>query len=279
VRLVLTADPHEFAARAGDFVRGRIEYNVMATVLAGVLAGDYVDRTAWFAYALDDMGALELAALRQPPWPMLVTELPPDASRELVAAWLRADPDLPGASGPPGAARAIAAAWRELTGEVSRCRMRDAMHSLDHVRDPPRPATGELRLASAEERALLIEWMAAFAREAGVPGEDQAAGLVDLRLGQERLFIWDDGAPVSMVGTAPVIAEVARVGPAYTSPEYRGRGYAGSAVAAVSRRALARGARRCVLFTDLANPTSNKIYAEVGYRRVTDWEEHAFERP
>jgi predicted GNAT family acetyltransferase len=32
-----------------------------------------------------------------------------------------------------------------------------------------------------------------------------------------------------------------------------------------------------VLFTDLANRTSNKIYAEVGYRRFADWEEHAFE--
>jgi predicted GNAT family acetyltransferase len=49
-------------------------------------------------------------------------------------------------------------------------------------------------------------------------------------------------------------------------------------VAAVSRRALAGGADRCMLFTDLANPTSNKIYAEVGYRRRGDWEEIALER-
>jgi hypothetical protein len=48
--------------------------------------------------------------------------------------------------------------------------------------------------------------------------------------------------------------------------------------AATSRRALARGARTCILYTDLLNPTSNKIYAEVGYRRVADWEELAFER-
>jgi len=34
-----------------------------------------------------------------------------------------------------------------------------------------------------------------------------------------------------------------------------------------------------MLFTDLANATSNKIYAEVGYRRIGDWEEHAFELP
>jgi hypothetical protein len=31
-----------------------------------------------------------------------------------------------------------------------------------------------------------------------------------------------------------------------------------------------------VLFTDLANPTSNKIYAEVGYRRIADWGQREF---
>jgi hypothetical protein len=43
--------------------------------------------------------------------------------------------------------------------------------------------------------------------------------------------------------------------------------------------ALAAGARQCMLFTDLANPTSNQIYAAVGYRRCGDWEEYAFIAP
>jgi len=55
--------------------------------------------------------------------------------------------------------------------------------------------------------------------------------------------------------------------------------YAVSAVAEVSRRALAGGAPQVTLFTDLANPTANKIYAEVGYRRFGDGEEHAFHPP
>jgi hypothetical protein len=90
-------------------------------------------------------------------------------------------------------------------------------------------------------------------------------------------MVWDDGQPVSMIGLAPEVAGVVRIGPVYTPPPHRRRGYAGSAVAAASRRALAGGAARCMLFTDLANPTSNKIYAEVGYRRVADWEEIALE--
>jgi predicted GNAT family acetyltransferase len=81
-----------------------------------------------------------------------------------------------------------------------------------------------------------------------------------------------------MIGLAPEVAGVVRIGPVYTPPQHRRRGYAGSAVAAASRRALAEGATRCMLFTDLANPTSNKIYAEVGYRRCADWEEIALDR-
>jgi predicted GNAT family acetyltransferase len=68
---------------------------------------------------------------------------------------------------------------------------------------------------------------------------------------------------------------VVRIGPVYTPPELRGRGYASSAVAARSRLAIQNGLR-CTLFTDLANPTSNKIYADVGYRRVADWNELVF---
>jgi predicted GNAT family acetyltransferase len=80
---------------------------------------------------------------------------------------------------------------------------------------------------------------------------------------------------VSVVGNAPPVAGVVRLGPVYTPAALRGRGYASSAVAARSRLALEDGLR-CALFTDLANPTSNKIYAEVGYRRVADWEEIRF---
>ena len=68
-----------------------------------------------------------------------------------------------------------------------------------------------------------------------------------------------------------------RVNGVYTPPGGRGRGYASAAVAALSQWLLERGRRFCFLYTDLANPTSNKIYAEVGYRCVADWEDHAFE--
>jgi uncharacterized protein len=276
VRFVVTRDAEEFARSATGLLEARIERNLLCTVLAGVLEADYPDAKPVFAYGSDGNGEVRFAALRTPPWPMLASELGGPVASRLVAQWLQVDPALPGVVALRETARAIAAAWGEQTEGETRCRMREAMHALERVEDPPRPAPGRLRLADREEHGLLAEWMQAFARQAGVVGGDLAEAMVQARLARGALLIWDHGAPVSMVGTNRPVAGVVRLGPVYTPPEHRRRGYAGSAVAAASRRALAHGARRCMLFTDLANPTSNKIYAQVGYRRIADWEEHAF---
>jgi predicted GNAT family acetyltransferase len=74
---------------------------------------------------------------------------------------------------------------------------------------------------------------------------------------------------VHLTGVSPPSFGVARVGPVYTPPAQRGRGWASNAVAEISRRIQAEGARVC-LFTGQANPTSNKIYAALDYQPVAD---------
>ncbi|MGH2891957.1 MAG: GNAT family N-acetyltransferase, partial [Solirubrobacteraceae bacterium] len=159
------------------------------------------------------------------------------------------------------------------------CRLAMAMHSLTVVRDPPQPGAGGLAMATEADRDLALTWWDAFVAESHVidAGPESRAATVDFRLSQGDLFFWhDEGQSVSMVSTNPAVAGVVRIGPVYTPPESRRRGYASSAVAAVSRHAVDTGAHTCMLYTDLANPTSNKIYADVGYRRIAEWEERVF---
>ena len=47
--------------------------------------------------------------------------------------------------------------------------------------------------------------------------------------------------------------------------------------AAASQDQLDRGRRFVFLFTDLANPTSNKIYQAIGYEPVCDVDMYRFE--
>ena len=75
--------------------------------------------------------------------------------------------------------------------------------------------------------------------------------------------------PVSLVGFNAPSLGVARVGPVYTPGAHRGHGYASVLTAHVSRLLRDSGHRVC-LFTDQANPTSNKIYAAIGYEPVVD---------
>lgn len=280
MRFRLTRDAEEFAATAEAFLAERVERNLLATVLVRARSATG-SPPPLFAAGVDGRGRLQAAALRMPPWPLLAWGVGPEDAGDLVDAWLAEDPQVPGVVAPVATARALAAAWKQRSagGGQTVCRMREALHELDAVDDPARPAPGRLRVAQDADRELLVAWERAFAVEAGVTGAEQAAETVRSRLARGAQRVWDDGGPVSTLVLAPDVAGVRRIGPVYTPPDRRRRGYASSAVAAASREALTAGARRCVLFTDLANPTSNRIYAAVGFRAVDRWEEHAFYGP
>ncbi|MEQ7125455.1 GNAT family N-acetyltransferase [Actinopolymorpha sp. B11F2] len=99
----------------------------------------------------------------------------------------------------------------------------------------------------------------------------------ELRVGERRAYLWEDGGePVSYVGATNPAGGIVRVAPVYTPTDRRGRGYASALVAGVSQAALDAGATACSLYTDLANPTSNKIYAAVGYHPVCDVTNYRF---
>jgi predicted GNAT family acetyltransferase len=84
--------------------------------------------------------------------------------------------------------------------------------------------------------------------------------------------------PVSIAGFSGTTGTGIRVGPVYSPPERRRRGYATALVADLSAYLLASGYQRCFLYTDLANPTANRIYATIGYRQVAESNMLAFDR-
>jgi predicted GNAT family acetyltransferase len=156
------------------------------------------------------------------------------------------------------------------------------IYALTTVVDPPEPA-GASRLAGPADRNLLLQWIDDFAAEVLREGPQRDPGRhersIDVRLGSgdAGFALWEvDGAPVSLVGFGGRTPNGIRVGPVYTPPEHRGRGYASALTARVSRLQLDRGKQFCFLYTDLANPTSNAIYTRIGYERICDSREIVF---
>jgi predicted GNAT family acetyltransferase len=144
----------------------------------------------------------------------------------------------------------------------------------------PEGVPGRMRRAEADNRALLVSWVAAFQDEA-MSGQFHrpAEAAVDdyLARGDDGgMYIWDDGSPVSMAGCGGPAPNGIRIGPVYTPPARRGRGYASALTAELTSLLLSSGRRFCFLFTDLANPTSNRIYQRIGYEPVTNVVEYRF---
>jgi predicted GNAT family acetyltransferase len=138
-----------------------------------------------------------------------------------------------------------------------------------------------MRDAVSEDRPLLLDWFRAFMDEAIGESPDAAstAHAVDHRLEADSagVVLWEDGPTVSLAAFGNPTPNGARIGPVYTPPERRRRGYASALVAELSERLLTER-RFCFLFTDLANPTANRIYEQIGYRRVCEAAEIVFER-
>ncbi|MFI2779304.1 GNAT family N-acetyltransferase [Streptomyces sp. ALB3] len=205
-------------------------------------------------------GEVTGALVRTPPFPPVLGAVPPEALGPLADAL-----PLPGVNADRETARALAARWpRHRVDEEHR------LYRLGTL-VPPSPAPpGRPRTATTADRALLVDWIRAFGAETGQPG-DRAERIVDERTAHGGLTLWEaGGGPVSVAGVSPMVAGTVRVANVYTPPGLRGRGYAAAVTAEVSRAARDAGAREVLLFTDLANPTSNGVYRRIGYEPVGD---------
>jgi predicted GNAT family acetyltransferase len=160
--------------------------------------------------------------------------------------------------------------------------MAERIYQLTAV-TPVQGVPGYLRRAGTVDRDLLVAWALAFYLEANQQTDVERARSLAERNIEARLntdpggyYLWIAGTPVSLAGCTGPTPNGIRIGPVYTPPEHRNHGYASAAVAALSQLLLERGFRSCFLFTDLSNPTSNKIYQAVGYQPVCDVDEYAF---
>jgi hypothetical protein len=178
---------------------------------------------------------------------------------------------LAGVLGPEPEVRQFAELWSSRSGRPSRVGRKQRLLEIRRVEPLQRRPCGRLRPAVQEDIRVLGPWTAAFSDEAQIPGISDPYRLARERIAEGNLFVWDDGGPVSMAAAAGQTRNGTRIGWVYTPLQHRHKGYASACVADFSELLLARGNSYCCLFTDLANPTSNKIYHRIGYRPVSDF--------
>jgi hypothetical protein len=258
-------DPDEFWVVAGPVLRAEpVLHSVLASVVEAVRRAPGLHAVHDF-YAVARPGRPPFLALHTPPFPLHLPVADGAAAARLAEAVRDSGTAPAGVSGDPTSATAFADRWCALTGERWRVSVRLGLYDLPVAPRLPRAVPGKPRLARRGDLPLVDRWLAAFAAEIGgpAPGAGQAAAAV----AEGRVWLWCDPEPVAMALTSVPVGGVTRISYVYTPAASRGRGYASGVTAAASSARQADGLR-CLLYTDLANPTSNGIYAALGYRRL-----------
>jgi GNAT superfamily N-acetyltransferase len=281
-------DPSAFLYVAADHLA---EQPVVSTVVSGVanrMASDVASGIVWpdgvphwFATVVDgdEVVGAAMRTAKFGSYPAFLLPMPEDAALLLARTLIERDEPLTAANGALPAVQVFCDEMAAHTGGTTRVGQHTRLFELGDLVEPE-PVEGRLRPATLDEWALVLSWYDAFMADADEqagrePGESphETPSEEDMarRIEGGRIFVWENpsGTPVHVTAASPPSYGVSRIGPVYTAREHRGRGIASAAVAQVSKLLRDSGEQAC-LFTDQANPTSNKIYEAIGYRRVVD---------
>lgn len=286
-------DPAAFLSVAGDLLAADpVLGSVIATVTERTAreVDDGRDSWAavgapfarWWAVVRDDSGSAVSAVMRTAhfaPHPTFTLPMPHGAALLLAATLHERGEHLGGSNGALPAAETIARETARLAGGAVSTSQESRLWEATGV-EVPRSPEGRLRRATEDDAGLVLDWFQRFHAEADEQAgrePDPAGGehntldetLVRIREGVEWLWELPSGEVAHLTGRSLPSYGVSRIGPVYTPKEHRGAGIASYVVGELTRRGLADGVRMC-LFTDRANPVSNRIYERLGYRPVVD---------
>lgn len=271
------ADVSAFLPAAGSLLAADEARHNLIYAICSTLADTPDAYPEVYFWTVED-GETIAALLRTPPFNFAVARPVYDDALRFAAERLRAaGVDAPGVTGAVPEAEGFARAWMP----EPRLRMAQGIYAAREIH-PPDGVPGGMRLAALDDRNLVLDWIYAFQDEAlpdEAPQLEVVAGVERrLRSTTAGFALWEvGGRPVSMSGFGGRTPHGMRIGPVYTPPRLRGHGYGSAVTAAASKRLLDGGCDFCFLYTDLANPTSNKIYVDIGYEFVCDSADYAFE--
>jgi GNAT superfamily N-acetyltransferase len=211
------------------------------------------------AYVRDADGAMAGVAVSQRGWRVLLSAMSAEATAALEDALAEVDPDTPEVTGHPEIAQLFAERRAARLCRTWRPGTRFGMFQIDEEPIPESLGTG--RLMEEDDLPLLTEWLGEL-----YPVENKWRATARARnlLVHGNGYVWEvDSERVAFAGCSGVLWGVAHSGPAYTLPEHRRAGYAGAASRLAIAAARKSGADVVSGWTNLDNPRSQRVQAEM----------------
>ncbi len=261
-------DPAVFLQHAGALLYEReAEYGLPLGLAEALLTYLKPDITPLLLRVEED-GATTAICIQTRRENVMLSHMTNEQAAALAAYCRKQELSVAGASGPAGAVREFCARYSSAPVKVL---MSNRILQLTQV-TPPRPAPGTMRVAGSADIKTVKRFFHDFHVECipdELPTEEKLTAIIEDRIARQTVFLWEtEGRVVCSAHTTRPTRAGMSIGPVYTPPSERGKGYASNLMAVLSQRLLDGGKRFCVLFTDTGNPTSNRIYESIGYKVI-----------
>lgn len=199
------------------------------------------------------------------------SEMPEEDIVELAKKLVEVYPNVPGLIGNKKVVQRLAEEIAVLENKKTTVAMEQGIYELKQVKKKW-TEEGIFREINSDELPVIEKWIYQFCEDVNLPTtKEEAEQTAHTLITNHRLFGLEiDGKLVSVAAKTRPTKNNITINFVYTPKEERKKGYASNCVAALSQSMLDEGYNTTTLYTDLANPTSNKIYQEIGYEQIAE---------
>ncbi|OPA79311.1 hypothetical protein BVG16_09495 [Paenibacillus selenitireducens] len=201
-------------------------------------------------------------------WLWLTSDMPDEAKRKVLSSLIKQleQSPLPGVSGDPATAALFAEMYAERNNVQGRPFMQLESYFCPTLKRPLN-VPGSWRQATNQDVDTVAEFLAGFSNRAygvTVSSASQRPN-AEATIAGQNLYLWIvDDAPVSMANIAHRSPRHGRINAVYTPSEARKNGYASAIVAELCAMLRQEGLLP-MLYADVNNPDSNKVYRNIGF--------------
>ena len=248
-----------------------VSNNVPLGVFNALKAGNSTYKV-FNGFLIEESGDVKAYAHHTPPHALCLANCERQYLEPLVLGIKDSKHSFGSLQGPKAIVEKFLDLWPELNNLISRTD-KQGCFTLDAVKPPP--STGAIfGNARVEHIPLITQWHHNFCNDTGIPNssDSEIKHWAETSLkGKNLYFLFKNNIPVSTIKAGRVLETGRSVGFVYTPPEQRGLGYGSEITAKLSQKLLDEGNSYICLFTQLSNPTSNKIYQNIGYKWCEDF--------
>jgi len=266
--LSIDSNAKEFLERSSDFLYRRedIYSHILSLAIAATEQQCPFSEPFWFATVSDHQGKTEACAVHANPDGLICTAIDNEEAAGLIASGFQTTVGSPHRiSGPPESVRLLSESFDCIKQQDFPKQKTWTIYRIDHAPTSPAIHVGKLKLGTKSDEELVRAWGQLYDREK--PAFTSIEDFLVRKLTRKELFVWDHNFTRSIVTLSGKTKKGIRISALYTPPEFRGQGFATSAISTLVEKAITDGASFVTLHAQHGDTVEN-FYTKIGFTPI-----------